>query len=200
MFWYDVGMPRLLKSRLVWVVLVMTGLAAGVLWHLSAPGSVTIRYERRFPFQLEFGRGSGWHGLNTVKIFQDGTVTLHELQEEIIRGKTYPYWQMTSFKLSDEAMAEVVEAVGRNRLSRLSSEYHGNVADGTQWVLWFEQDGMEKSVYCDNRFPDEVVHFAKNLDDILARNGLEQAKWQRVNDADGRKHERKLWDSIKGSP
>jgi len=138
---------------------------------------------------MEFGRGSGWHGLDTVKIFRDGTVTLH-------RQVRNPYWETTTFKLADEAMTEVLSAVDANRLSALLKEYDGSVADGTQWVLWFEQDGVEKTVYCDNRFPDEIVRFAKDLDGILAKNGLEDVKWQRVNVDDARKHERKLWDSI----
>lgn len=182
---------RRLKSRLAWVVLIMAGLVAGVLWYLSTPGSgpVTVRRERLFPFQMEFGRGSGWHGLDTVKISQRGTVTLDRSR--------YPHWETTTLQLPDESMEQVLKSVKKNRLRELSREYHGNIADGTQWVLWFKQNDVEKSVYFDNRFPDDIVRFAKDLDGILAKNGLQNAQWQRVNVDDARKHERKLWDSIK---
>ncbi len=95
-------------------------------------------------------------------------------------------------------LAEVLKAVESNQLTRLQKAYHDdNVKDGTQWVVWIRQGEREKSAYFDNLFPPAIKKFADELDAILAQAGLENVTWQPVPEAESRKHERELWDSIK---
>src|SRR5262245_55092291 len=35
------------------------------------------------PYRIEFGRGSGWHGLETVQFAEDGRVVLHRMTFEL---------------------------------------------------------------------------------------------------------------------
>ena len=183
-------MPSLLNSRRAWVMaLVVVTLLAAFLWDwVVHPGGL----DPDLPYIIQFGRGSGWHGLDTVKVAQDGTVTLHRLTN----GED-PFWETATLKLHTESLAQVLDAIEKNRLFGLRKAYHGNVVDGTQWVLWLKQGDKEKAVYFDNHFPPEIERFADALDKALAENGLEKAEWRYVGEADARGHERALWDSIK---
>jgi hypothetical protein len=183
-------MASLLKSRRTWVTLFGVTLLAAFLWdwvaHLGG-------LDPDLPYIIQFGRGSGWHGLDTAKIAQDGAVTLHRQ----LANQEGPFWETATLKLRQESLARVLDAVEKNRLFGLRKAYHGNVADGTQWVLWLKQGDREKAVYFDNHFPPEIERFADALDTALAENGLEKAEWRYVGGADARGHERALWDSIR---
>ena len=149
------------------------------------------------PFRLEFGRGSGWHGLNTVKLDHTGRVVLHRLKSERREDVTILSWEVATLQLSPEVLAEVLKAVESNNLMGLHKAYHEDIADGTQWVLWIKQGEGEKSVYFNNSFPKAIRAFAEQLDAVLARAGLGTAAWQPVPDRESGQHERELWDSIK---
>jgi hypothetical protein len=149
------------------------------------------------PFWVEFGRGSGWHGLDTVKIDQTGRVVLHRMKSEHQVHVNALSWEVATLQLSPEALDEVLKAVESNKLMGLQKAYHENIADGTQWVLWIRQGEHEKSVYFDNRFPPAITRFAEQLDAVLARAGLDKAAWQPVPERESHQHERELWDSIK---
>jgi hypothetical protein len=137
------------------------------------------------------------YGLDTVTVLQDGTVTLDRMRDEQDSETNRLFRETATLKLPDEALAQVLDAVEENHLLQLGREYHAGVYDGTQWVLWVKQGGKEKLAYFDNRFPEGVVRFAAALDQTLAANGSEKAEWRRVDDAQGRKHERELWDSLR---
>lgn len=150
------------------------------------------------PFYLEFGRGSGWHGLNTVKIDQTGRVTLHRMLSEHQQGVIVQTWEVATIQLSPVAVAEVLDRVEANDLIALRKVYRRkNIADGTQWVLWIKQGDREKSVYFTNQFPSAITRFADQLDEILARAGLGSVAWQPAPGRESRQHERELWESIK---
>jgi hypothetical protein len=153
--------------------------------------------DRAQPFWLEFGRGSGWHGLDTVKLDQTGRVVLHRMKSERQQDVTVLSWEVATLQLPPEAVAEVLKAVDSNDLMGLHKAYHENIADGTQWVLWIKQGEGEKSVYFNNSFPRAITAFAEQLDAILARGGLGAVAWQPVPDRESRQHEKELWDSIK---
>src|SRR5262245_35390826 len=68
------------------------------------------------PFRLEFGRGSGWHGLNTIQIDQTGRTILHRLKSERRRDETVLSWEVATLQLSAEALAEVLKSVESNDL------------------------------------------------------------------------------------
>src|SRR5262249_17528564 len=143
------------------------------------------------PFRIELGRGSGWHGLNTVKVTQDGAVLLYR------QNAQESGWEQTSLTLSPEALKAILEAVEANKLLHLERAYHANVADGTQWVLWIQQGAQEKSVYFNNHFPAEIQRFVQQLDQALVQGGLRQSNWKPVAAAASRAHEKELWASIR---
>ncbi len=152
---------------------------------------VAMHLDADQPFLIEFGRGSGWHGLDTIKVHEDGTVILHRLTE-LGDG-----WETARMTLAAQDLARVRHAVADNRLTSLGRHYSSNVADGTQWVIRLKQDDREMAVYCDNHFPGPIVRFADALDAILADAGLAKAVWRPVAYLKGRAHERELWDSIR---
>jgi hypothetical protein len=154
----------------------------------------TFHIDPAQPFRLELGRGSGWHGLDTIRLSQDGSAVLHRLKQ----GPKEDVWETATLRLEPGALAEVLKAVEANDLTGLHRAYHEpGVHDGTQWVLWIEQGGREKSVYFNNRLPRPIIRFAEQLDDILARSGVDRVTWQPVPPSESRRHERELWDSIK---
>jgi hypothetical protein len=185
-------MASLLKSRRIWLVAVTVVTVASILWPLTAPlRGVLVCLDPERDYHIELGRGSGWHGLDTVKVRSDGTVTLHRMSHPFDR------WETATLRLPPTALALVVDAVGQNRLLALKREYHEeSIADGTQWVFWVKQGWREKAVYLSNAFPDQILRFAKALDGILAANGLGTVAWRAVAASNGRHHERELWDSI----
>lgn len=154
----------------------------------------TFRIDRAKAFRLEFGRGSGWRGLETIRVSHDGSVVLHRLKH----GQREPSWETATMRLSPSELAEILQAVETNGLMKLGRAYHDpGVADGTQWLLWLKQGEQEKSVYFDNEFPQSIRQFAEQLDAILSRAGLDKAIWQPVPASRSRRHELELWDSIK---
>jgi len=48
------------------------------------------------------------------------------------------------------------------------SYQHAGIYDGLQWHLAIKQGEREKSVYCSNHFPEQLVSFAHQLDTILS--------------------------------
>jgi hypothetical protein len=170
------------------------------------------------PYRIELGRGSGWHGLNTIRITEDGTATLFRLVTEHRKASIHQYTETTEVELPADVVVEILAAVDESGVMELDRQYHAEVHDGTQWVLLVQQGDWEKSVYCNNRFPKPMVRFAESLDAILDPNGVSMAKgnwrewgdrqsqsdtngvrhlrWKRVPDPGGRNHENELWDSI----
>src|SRR5258708_6474960 len=84
------------------------------------------------PWRIELGRGSGWHGLNTIKIDQDGRVAFHRLRSDRRDDGILLSWETATAKMRQEDVAKVLDAVGANRLLDLDKAYHADVCDGTQ--------------------------------------------------------------------
>jgi hypothetical protein len=149
------------------------------------------------PWVVEFGRGSGWHGLSTAKLDQDGRLTLYRLKRDRQADVTVHSWVTATSRLPPEAVAKVLEVIASDSLLALDKAYHADVHDGTQWVLWIRQGEREKAVYFDNHFPDPIIRFARRLDEIVAETVGPAIKWRAVPVARSRDHERELWDSLK---
>ena len=179
------------------LVIVAALAAAGCSGRVEKDDRPAFAIDHAQPFWLEFGRGSGWHGLNTVKIDQTGRVVLHRMKSERQPDVTDLSWEAATLHLPPEAVAGVLQAVESNNLMSLHKAYREDIADGTQWVLWIKQGEREKSVYFNNSFPGSITAFAEQLDAILLRAGLDKAEWQPVPERESRQHERELWDSIK---
>jgi hypothetical protein len=164
-----------------------------------------FRIDTAQPWSIEFGRGSGMYGLETVKIDSTGRVVLH--RPGLRRGPSGDctlVWETATVRLPPEVVAEVLAAVEENHLLNLHRVYSASAADGgvvvvdgNQWVLWIRQGGREKTVYCDNHFPDPIVRFAERLDAILSASTRGKLRWRPVPDRESNDHELDLWDSIK---
>jgi hypothetical protein len=149
-------------------------------------------------FRLEFGRGSGWHGLDTVKVDSGGETVLHRLKREQWGNSYRQVWETTRLKLSSADVKELVRKVNSIGLLKMNKAYHDeNLVDGTQWVFWVRQGSNEKSIYFNNFFPHEITEFAQYLDELLGNCGLTTAQWQLVPDSEARQHEKEIWSSIR---
>jgi hypothetical protein len=162
------------------------------MWHLAA---APPRVEPGVAWNIEFGRGSGMLGLETVNVASNGTVVLHRFAQTSEPGILV--WETATLAVPQRAVAEVLGSVERNRLLALRKRYTAGIHDGIQWVFRFRQGDAERAVYFNNEFPRTIERFAADLDRVLAENGLGTAVWRRVPDAEARQHERELWDSIR---
>ena len=142
------------------------------------------------PFVIEFGRGSGWHGLDIVKIDQTGTVQLSRVE-----GR--PSAESASLKLSSADVATLVGLVNSNQLTSMGRTYSDpRIADGTQWVLWLEQSPSLKAIYFNNSFPSQINAFAGGLDALLQKVGLSAAKWSALPAQQADAQQKTLWARI----
>jgi len=107
----------------------------------SFPGVISFE-SIRAPFELDFGRGSGMVGLDTVAISEDGNAVLHRLGE-------HRQWVWATLRLSREQMRSIANMITRRGLGSLQNEYTPSfrVHDGTQWVLLIRQGDRRKSSY-----------------------------------------------------
>jgi hypothetical protein len=183
------GEVQMGKTLLIGVAL----LAAGCSGRVETDDRPRFRIDPAQPFRLEFGRGSGLYGLETIRINQDGGVVLNRMKTSGPGGS----WETGTLKLRPDELAEVLRAVDANGLMGMHRGYYADVHDGTQWVFWVQQGEREKSIYFDNNFPWQITTFAEQLDGILARAGFDKIIWQPVLAAEFRPHDRELWKSIK---
>jgi hypothetical protein len=169
-------------------------------------GRQVFQIDPDLPYHIELGQGSGWHGLDTVRITSDGMVVLFRSHHVYL--PRHPlffwqtemhvfYWETATFQLDKDAQQAVLQAIADCQLLKLHKTYSANIADGTQWVLWIKQSDKEKSVYFDNHFPKEICDFAKRLDEILHQGGRTHVQWRKVPASKERLHEKQLWESIR---
>ena len=141
------------------------------------------------PFVIEFGRGSGQEGLGVVKVTETGEVALHRIAD----GARI---ESASLRLSDAQVRELTSVVNSSQLTRMGRSYSTDIQDGTQWVLWIQQSPLEKSIYFNNAFPQDITAFADRLDAMLQQAGLSAASWTAVPEKQGRDEQDALWARI----
>ena len=142
------------------------------------------------PFVIEFGRGSGWHGLDVVKISKTGSVELH-------RTENRPNAETATLQLSAADVKKVVDQLNSCQLTSLGRSYSDpGVQDGTQWILWIQQSASEKSVYFNNAFPAPINAFAGGLDAVLQNAGLSNVSWTPIPKQQGIDQQKALWARI----
>ena len=182
-------MKRVLTAALIVIAMVL--LAQNFLWFRTVPAKgAVVEVDPARDFHFEFGRGSGWHGLDTVSFGRDGVVTL-------FRQHPQAGWQRSSLKLDADAIVRIFASVSSEGIMKMRSAYsRTGIRDGTQWILWIEQDGKSKAIYFDNNFPSGISRLAERIDVELA-SGLAGAEWKNVPIQESRKHEKPLWKSIK---
>jgi hypothetical protein len=174
------------------VIVIALAAAAGCSGHVEKDERPAFTIDRTQPFWLEFGRGSGWRGLATVKIDQNGRVVLHRKSARRDNVNVLS-WEVATLQLPPDVVSEVLNEVESNGLMALHKAYHDDdIKDGTQWVLWIKQAEREKSIYFSNSFPRAIIAFADQLDIILARAGLDMVAWLPVPERDSSQHAKEL--------
>jgi hypothetical protein len=143
------------------------------------------------PLEIAFGRGSGWHGLDTIRILTNGVVTLYK--QTLIKNQRS--WQTASLQLSTSDQKKISEALLTNRILNLKDQIATNVADGTQWILLVRQNSASKAVYFDNKFPTSISNFAQTVDLVLEKQPIQWKPAPR----EPREHEKELWAAIRRS-
>ena len=140
-------------------------------------------------YTISFGRGSGWFGLETIEVDLN-------LNAKIYR-QTESGWKTCSISLTNDEWRKITDSIERHQLYKLDREYHADVADGTQWILWIVQNGRSKLVYCNNFFPDNLRTFAHDIDSVFNIHD-DLLGWETVPANLERKHDDLLWDSKNG--
>lgn len=159
-----------------------------------------IKFDSEKPYRLTFGRGSGWHGLDTIALNEEGNITLHRLKKEKREDIIYYYWETATVLPKKELVKQIAILIEDLRLLKMKRAYHADVHDGSQWIFWLVQNGQEKSIYFNNHFPKAIRDFAVEFDGILSTIGIEKVQWSRVPDKQARQHEKAIWNSIKDEP
>jgi uncharacterized membrane protein YfcA len=141
-------------------------------------------------FEFQLGQGSGWHGLDLLKITADGKA-VYEYQSS--RGE----WERKTFFVDKASMDALICKINSLKIMELDRAYHGDVADGTQWCLLIKSNGRAKSVYCDNNFPERIEKLAAFVHETIIEPFGGKAEARAVPPRECRKHEKEIWESIK---
>lgn len=180
-----------LKCKRTWIgVPIGVAIAAVFAWCWYTLGQPDpIQPDQKF--EIQFGRGSGWHGLDLLRITSDGEAWF-EYQTETDNG----VWHRKRFHVGDQRLADLRDAINALNPWGMAAAYHGNVHDGTQWVLLVRVDGKSKSVYFDNNFPGRITQFAGFIDRAILEPLAEPIAPEVVPARHHRKHEKDIWASI----
>jgi hypothetical protein len=92
----------------------------------------SFRIEPARPWRLGLGRGSGWHGFDTVKLDQTGRVILHRLSSSRRTCLLVSDWETATLRLRPAALSEVLAAVEEHRLLELDRAYHASRTASTR--------------------------------------------------------------------
>ncbi len=102
-------------SILIGLLVVLSGCIGPWGWPLARverDGRPAMTFDPTQPFRLEFGRGSGMCGLDTVLLEPSGQVTLY-------RG--WPAWETTTFDVSPDVREQIGQVIVGLRLVKLAS-------------------------------------------------------------------------------
>lgn len=141
-------------------------------------------------FELQFGRGSGWHGLDVLRITSDRRA-VYEYRTEL------GIWERKRFAVDAKGLADLRGAIDTLNPWDMERAYHADVCDGTQWAFFVCVDGTSKSIYFNNHFPGAIKQFADFVDRAILQPFADPLKAQTVADRHHRKHEKELWESIR---
>ncbi len=141
-------------------------------------------------FDLQFGRGSGWHGLDLLRITSDGRA---EYEYQADHGE----WRRKTFVVPEHQLTKLRQEITELNPWGMDRAYHRNVADGTQWCFLVRIDGKSKSVYFDNNFPNAIRRFADVIDQTVLVPFADPVEAEVVPQRHHRKHEKEIWASIR---
>lgn len=180
-----------LKCRGKWfiatAVVMIAAIALGHYWFtLGQPNAIQPDEE----FELQFGRGSGWHGLDLLRITSDGNA-VYEYQAE------RDIWKRKSFVVNEATLVALRKTI--NDLNIWGMDHHddGSTNDGTQWCLLIRIDGKSKAFYFDNHFPNRIRQLADFVDQAILEPFAVPVVAEVVPARHHRKHEKELWQSVR---
>lgn len=157
-------------------------------------------------FTVMLGRGSGWDGLETIKVERSGRVVAYRQrfveEQKVIGGVAekvrWSRWDVASFKISQAAVDQVCSSILKNRLMTMEDKYENSlIADGEQRILLIKHGGEVKWVYFNNSFPWRIESFAADLEQAVGLAKLPESSWEPVPQGDARVDEKALWESTK---
>lgn len=164
----------------------------------SVPDKKKFDFDPSKPFRLEFGRGSGWTGLNTIKIEENGSVAVHMLREEKIKGVIYSYCENGLLKLSEKDLRIITDKIVELEILDMDMSYYAEgIRDGTQWIFWVQQGKEQKSIHFSNHFPKKILYISVIIDEILENAGYNVIKWKRFPNRETLFHQIDIWNSIR---
>jgi hypothetical protein len=170
-----------------WLAATLVGLAGlRVLWYFLENKADP---DRGIDFWFQLGQGSGWHGLDLIRITADGRVSYEY--------RTSEGWTRKRFTINQKMVQSLKEKINALGIRNLKRAYHRPIADGTQWCLLIKEDDPPKSIYCDNQFPKPVVDLAEFVHENIVEPNSNMLKGVIVGERDHEMHEKELWNSIK---
>lgn len=146
------------------------------------------------PYCLQFGRGSGLDGMDTIALDESGRVLLCRKKHAREGDGFNTYWETKSFQTGANEIRQIASLIQDLDIIGMDREYYADIQDGTQWVFWLIQGDQEKTVYFSNHFPEVIQDFAMALDELL-----EDGTWARIPDEQGWSHADALWNAIKSN-
>jgi hypothetical protein len=123
------------------------------------------------PFVIELGRGGGLDGYDIVKFDQSGKL-------ELTRRTASGDYDLAALQLTNDEVQALVQLVKTNQLTSMGRMYSDpHIADGSQWILWIEQQPAEKSIYFNNAFPAQITALADGIDALLDKADRQTVSW-----------------------
>ena len=177
---------RLLAWCLISVALVMVGCVLNR--DLIRPVPWPVVYDSTFEFQL--GQGSGWQGLNLIKITADGNAVY---QYESFSN----VWSRKTFQLTPVEVQSLADQVNELKIVALDDHYRASVHDGTQWCILVKSQGHRKRIYCDNRFLRRIEKLAAFVHEKIIDRAGEKAVAVSISPDRFREFEAEIWDKTK---
>ena len=180
-----------MKRKRAWLslgILVLAVTAASFAFSFFRTERETLPPDSKFEFQ--FGRGSGWHGLDLLRITSNG-------QAEYEFQTTAGEWRRKTFLVPEKQIVDLREAINDLGILDLRKSYHGDVADGTQWCLLIKEEGKARSFYFDNSFPAPIQKLADFVDRTILEPFADPIEGKLVPARHHREHEKEIWASVR---
>jgi hypothetical protein len=187
----DIGAshPKPVRKALLILAVIVSGCGRGT--NPSPRPSFVLDASK--PFVVELGRGSGWRGLDIIRIDQTGSVEMQRVGRDA-------NMESAALRLPAADIEKLVDLINAHQLTSMARTYSDpGVADGTQWVLWIQQSPADKSIYCNNAFPKQITAFAGDLDALLQTAGAGSVVWSAVPRQKALDQQSALWDRIRSA-
>lgn len=153
-----------------------------------------MNFDPSIPYDLKFGRGSGSDGYETIAIDEQGHVLKLRPRPGRLENDGHYYWEVSSSSINKKASQQIAELILEHHLPEMASEYHADVADGSQWEIRLIQGNAEKHIYCNNHFPEAIQDFAVAFDRIFFESQFDATEWRPLLDESELGAEQGLWD------